>query len=353
MPDLHYKTTSSINPLPLEVREAILREMPTRAVHDLIYERRSDLFDRIEIGPPPQSFDPAPAPVTITFWNVERGRHPDEQAALLRAQNASAHLLCELDLGMARTGQRHTTRDLAERLDCSYAFGVEFLELGLGNKREQADHAGEVNEAGLHGAAILSPHPLKRPAISRLCREGAWFDGERGERRIGGRIAVLATLTIGNQPVTLASVHLESHSDPEERAEETLMLLEAIDAYAPDQPVLIGGDFNTSTVARDWARGGGTPPILPEERVMNPIPFEPLFERLAERGYAWESANDVTAPTQRLHPHEEKAGPLGKIDWFFTRGLDVLKAKTVPAVNAPGRPLADHELLVITIKPEG
>jgi endonuclease/exonuclease/phosphatase family metal-dependent hydrolase len=335
----------------LEVREAILRETPTRAVHDLVYERHIDLFDRIETGPPPASFDDAPSPATITFWNVERGRHPDEQAALLRAQNASAHLLCELDLGMARTGQRHTTRDLAERLDCSYAFGVEFLELDLGDRREQADHKGALNDAGLHGAAILSPHPLGRPALARILRDGAWFDGERGERRIGGRIAMLATLRVGEQPVTLTSVHLESHGDPEARAKETTVLLDAIDAYAPDQPVLIGGDFNTSTLDRSWSRGSGTRPVLPEERVMNPVPYEPLFERFAERGYGWEPANDMTAPTQRWHPDDDPTRPRGKIDWFFTRGLDILTAKTLPAVDAPGRPLADHEMLVVEVKP--
>ena len=351
-PDLHYKTTSSINPLPSDVREAILRETPTRAVHDLIFERHIDLFDRIELGPPSTTFDDAPSPATITFWNVERGRYPGEQAALLRAQNASAHLLCELDLGMARTEQRHTTRDLADRLGCSYAFGVEFLELGLGDRQEQAHHAGDVNQAGLHGAALLSPHPLRRSTLVRLRRDGAWFDGERGERRIGGRIAILATLLIDGRPVTLASVHLESHSDQKARADETEVLLNAIDAYAPDQPVLIGGDFNTSTLDRIWSRGNGERPVLPEEQVMNPVPHEPLFERLADRGYAWEHANDLTTPTQRWHPDDKKTGPRGKIDWFFTRGLDVLAAKTVPAVNAEGRALSDHELLVVSVTPE-
>ncbi len=261
-------------------------------------------------------------------------------------------MLCELDLGMARTEQRHTTRDLAERLGSSYIFAVEFLELGLGNRLEQTASADKTNDAGLHGAAILSPHLLKRPAVVRLRRDGAWFDGERSERRGGGRIAVLTTLTIGEQPVTLASVHLESHSNPEARAEETVVLLDAIDAYASDQAVLIGGDFNTSTLDRIWSKDGGTRPILEEERVMNPIPYEPLFGHLAERGYTWETANDMTAPTQCWHPHDEQTAPRGKIDWFFLRGLSVSCAKTVSAVDAYGQAVSDHEILVITIEPE-
>jgi endonuclease/exonuclease/phosphatase family metal-dependent hydrolase len=85
---------------------------------------------------------------------------------------------------------------------------------------------------------------------------------------------------------------------------------------------------------------------------MNPVPYEPLFEKLAERGYIWEAANDMVTPTQRWAPDQFPSRSPGKIDWFFTRGLDVLAAKTVPAVNALGRPLADHEPLVVTIKPE-
>jgi hypothetical protein len=143
-------------------REAALRETLMRAAHDLIFERHVDLSDGLEVGPP-TSFDNASSPATITFWNVERGRRPDVQAILMNEQSAAAHLLCELNLGMARTRQRHTARNLAERLRVTCAFGVEFLELGVGDRREQAAIAGETNQAGLHGAAILLPHPLARP----------------------------------------------------------------------------------------------------------------------------------------------------------------------------------------------
>ena len=349
MPRLHHQTTSSIRPLSVAAREAILRHPPTRGVHDLIFERYVDLFDRVEAGPPAANFHGPDNAATVTFWNVERGRHPDAQARLLSNQNAAAHLLCELDLGMARTEQRHTTRDLAQRLGASYVFGVEFLELGLGDSHEQAAHAGETNDAGMHGAAIISPYSLKRPALVRLRQDGAWFSGERGERRVGGRIAVLATLTIGDQPVTLASVHLESHGDPNARAEETTMLLDAIDVYAPDQPALIGGDFNTSTLDKPWSEDVA----LSVSRVMDPIPFEPLFEQLAERGYDWLAANDMTAATQRWPSGRFSSRPPGKIDWFFTRGLDCDAPRTVPAVDAEEGTISDHEMIVITVKPEG
>ncbi len=351
LPSLTYATTSKLATLDQATRRALLAQPRSAAAHRQALARHADLFDRLEVRPPPDA-NPAPSgPVTVTFWNVERGRHVAALARRLAAQHGAAHLLCELDVGMARSGQRHAAGDLASALGCGYVFGVEFLELGLGNRREQADHVGKINHAGLHGAAILSPCRLARPALVRLGADGAWFDGERGERRVGGRIAILATLRIERQPVTLACVHLESHGDPQQRAGQTRLLLDMIADYAPQQSVLIGGDFNTSTISRNWSRGGGIRPALPRERVMNPVRFEPLFDLLRERGYEWQAANDLQRPTQRWHPGEEKPGALGKIDWFFARGLDLLATATRPALDEDGRTLSDHELLSVTIRP--
>jgi endonuclease/exonuclease/phosphatase family metal-dependent hydrolase len=260
-------------------------------------------------------------------------------------------LLCELDLGMARSGQAHTTRALAERLGTGYAFAVEFLELGLGDAREQAWHAGQLNQAGLHGAAILSAFALERPAVIRLETAGDWFDGRHGERRVGGRIAVAATLTIDHMPVTLVSVHFESHGDPAQRASQMGLLLDAIETYAPARPVLIGGDLNTSTVSRDWARGTGVKPVLPLQRVLDPVPFEPMFEVVAAHGYDWRACNALNVPTQRTRPDGTPAAPLGKIDWFLCRGLVASDAATLPAVDAQGVAISDHEVLAVTIAP--
>ncbi len=352
LPRITHVTTQKLQALDQAARNSILAQPRTAATHGEALFRHIDLFDRLETKPPP-TFDQGPSgPVTVTFWNVERGRHLPSLVEWLGARNAAAHILCELDLGMARSGQHHATAHLAHELGCGYVFGVEFLELGIGNRKEQVQHMGEVNHVGLHGGAILSPHTLDRPALVRLSADGAWFDGERGERRVGGRIAVIATLSIDRQPVTLVSVHLESHSDPRQRALETGILLDAIDSYALEQPVLIGGDFNTSTISRDWSRGGGTRPALPKERVMNPVPFEPLFDLFRTRGYGWDCANDLKRPTQRWHPGEEKPGALGKIDWFFARGLELIGASTIPALDAQGQTLSDHELLTVTIRPK-
>jgi hypothetical protein len=111
-------------------------------------------------------------------WNAERCKRVEAAAGLLAPTGADAILLSEMDWGMARSGQRHATRELAAALGCGYVFAVEFLELGLGNEAERARHAGEANAVGYHGGAILSRHPLLEPALVRLGGDGD-FDGER------------------------------------------------------------------------------------------------------------------------------------------------------------------------------
>ena len=344
-------TTAALEPPSQEERAALLRLPPSRAAHAEALARHRALFDRVELAPPPTP-EALAGPARIAFWNAERGKDLDGSAALLGAIGADVLLLCELDLGMARSAQAHATRELARRLGTGYAFAVEFLELGLGDAREQAWHAGEINRAGLHGAAILSPYALERPAVIRLETTGDWFDGRHGERRVGGRIALAATLPIEGTPVTLVSVHFESHGDPGQRAAQTAILLDAIEAYAPGRPVLIGGDLNTSTVSRDWARGTGVKPVLPAARVLDPVPFEPMFEVAAARGYDWRGCNALGVPTQRTRPDGTPTPPLGKIDWFLCRGLVASGAATLPAVDARGVALSDHEVLAVTIAPE-
>ncbi len=344
------RTTTGIARLDPAARARIAERPPTRAEHARQFAGYPGLHE-IELGAPPAARAALEGPARILFWNAERGKFPGPAAQLLGGLDAAAILLCELDLGMARSGQAHTARELADRLGMGYAFGVEFLELGLGDAFEQRWHAGQANDAGLHGAAILSPHPLERPALVRLERDGNWFDGANGERRVGGRMAMVATLQVDGRPVTLAAVHFESHSDPEDRSAQLRRLLGALDRYGGDQPVVIGGDLNTSTLARGWARGSGAKPVLPAARLLDPVPFEPLFEVAAAAGYDWRSCNAQGVPTQRTRPDGTPAPPLGKIDWFLTRGLEVADARTIPAVDDAGSALSDHEVLAVTLAP--
>ncbi len=284
---------------------------------------------------------PLPAPETaarILFWNVERLRHGAAIATRIAELAPAASLLAEVDVGMARTGNRHTVAELAATLGQGYAFGVEFLELGLGDAGERRAHEGEQNLAGLHGNAILSPHPLGRLAMLRLEEGGGWYDGGRGEPRIGARMALLAQIEIAGRPVTLVCTHFESHTDPGDRCRQMARLLDGIDIYDARAPVLIGGDFNTT------GRAHGTAPPL-----RDPTPFEPLFALAAARGYERRSCNREDEPTQRRPPDDRR--PAIRLDWFFARGLRCRDAVTVPALDAEGRPLSDHDGILVTVMP--
>ena len=305
----------------------------------------------VEVRSPPK-----PAPLgsiaRVVAWNLQRGKYLAASADVLERADADVMLLSELDWGMVRSGQHHTAAELAARLGCGYAYAVEYLELGLGDADECRLHAGCSNRVGYHGNAILSRAPLERPALVRLEASGGWFDGSRGEQRIGGRMAVLATMRLGGGEVVFASVHLESHSDPEVRAEQADALLSGIEAYRPGVPVLVGGDLNTFSLGpadiEDPERARRLFEDHPE-RLMNPVPHEPLFALAAERGYDWEACNVRGEPTQRVaEPWPSHRGEM-KIDWFLSRGLRAADPQVLAAADSAGDALSDHEPIAVVL----
>jgi endonuclease/exonuclease/phosphatase family metal-dependent hydrolase len=290
---------------------------------------------------------PSPQPqllgnrIRIAAWNAERCKYLPESAALLAGIGADIALLTELDVGMARSGNRHTVRELARTLGAGYAFGVEYVELGLGDDREKAWHVNESNAVGLHGNAILSKAPLERPAIVRLDDGARWFAGEQStnERRIGARMAVLANLDAGGAPLLVASVHLESSTDAANRAAQVAVLLRAIEERADNHAIIIGGDFNTSALPPAEADGDWF------DRAAS---YEAMFALFSEAGYDWRTANTPQA-TERMRPDGTPEPPYRKIDWFFTRGATVRRAVTVPAIDATRSAISDHDVIVIDI----
>lgn len=288
----------------------------------------------------------------IAFWNAERLKYEAASARLLAGLEADVLMLCELDLGMVRSGNRHTIRDLADTLGQGYVFGAEFVELGLGDLREQKAFAGQANSAGLHGGGFVSGAALERPALVRLETSGRWFDGAFHERRVGGRIAMLAEIRLADARVLLASVHYESHTGPADRLLQTEKMLDEIDAHSPGVPVLIGGDFNTNTHEREERAVPGTVEkslAADPRRLQAPMAYEPMFDLLKRRGYGWNACNDMDAPTQRTRPDGTPKPPFGKIDWLFSRGLKCSTPATVAAVDSKGDAISDHEVLAVTI----
>lgn len=304
----------------------------------------------------------AELPLRIMAWNQERGRFPKQAAALIAEQQADVTLLSEMDIGMARTRQRHTVADLAKRLDQHYLFGTEFIEFSLGSDIHKTPDPDDFNKTGLHGNAILSRQSLQAPQLIRLEHSGQWFtDPHGGEKRIGGRLAIAATLMVETDgqptPIVLVTVHLESCSTPNERATQIEQLLITIDNhYGREQPVVIGGDLNTSS--RDFADCFKSETLKAEQqadptRFTNPVAYEPLFDTLSVHGYQWQTANVTNASTQRFTTdqttHSPTGRPLMKLDWLLTRGVSVADADIIPAFAPDGSWLSDHDAIAITI----
>ncbi len=266
----------------------------------------------------------------VAAWNAERLKFHAPSVALMRQSGADILLLSEADLGTARAGNRHTVADVARDLGMSYVFGVEFVELGLGNSRERERHKGETNSIGFHGNALLSRLPIRDAVLIRLDDGGTWWtDAKDGQGRIGGRMAIVARIETAAGPILAVSVHLESKTNIDDRAMQTKRLIETVDKLAADLPVVIGGDFNTN--------------VLPGSS-REPEAYEPLFDLLAQARYHWQAANDFS-PTRRAGPDGVPQPPFTRLDWLFTRGLTGSDAATVPAVDGNGAAISDHELV--------
>ncbi|MEX0285045.1 MAG: endonuclease/exonuclease/phosphatase family protein [Paracoccaceae bacterium] len=269
-----------------------------------------------------------PATLTVAAWNVERCLFPEDSAAHLSPIAPDVILLSEVDHGMARTAQRHTTEAVAAAMGMTYAFGVEFHELDLGGATERHFCKDDFNTLGWHGNAILSSVPMTRVAMVRLDEKGHWFSSPKADPnqpRLGGRMALLAELPTDTGPLTVVSTHLESNADAAHRHGEFVTLLDAIDAFSHGGPVVIGGDLNS---------GNHLPPDFDWRN-------ETLFALAEARGYSWEfTAEGPTTRPSLITPHPTRKM---KLDWIAGRGVAPLDSGVLSSLSASGTPLSDHD----------
>ncbi len=314
-------------PVDAPARAALAALPRTREAHDAAMSALA-AFGQVETGGTVAA-DVPDGPLRVASWNLERCLYPDAAARLLARHGASLALLTEMDWGMHRTGQHHTTRRLAATMHHAYAYGLEFLELEV--MPSPIEHPNNLpgNLLGFHGNGFSSAVPFRDPATFRLDAAADWFVAPRGgQRRVGGRAAVAATFHHGGRDFVACAVHLESDADPAGRARQMATLLDALDDYAAGLPVLLGGDLNTRLSAGH--RAG-----------------EPLFDLARRRGYDWDSPNRA-APTTRRSTWSAGRGD-EQLDWFAARDLRVSDPAVVPAISEDGTPLSDHELILVTL----
>ncbi len=367
----------TFTPPTTEERAEWLRRLDEAGAHDAIASGLACLSDVDEVGsadPGARAGTAASGWLRVAAWNAERGRFLEGSIELLARVDADVVLLSELDSGMARSGNADVPRRLAETLGYGGAFGVEFIELGLGDAAEEArmlsesggsSGGGAVNERGLHGNAVLARGGVREAVVLRLDAGGDWFGADRGQPRIGGRMAVAGRVALAGGgeaggggggagvDVTVVSVHLESSSTAAGRAAQMEVLLGLVDERFGKGPAVIGGDFNTfgAPIVELLDRDAGRRMRAESPtRFSWPVPHEPLFGDVAAvHGFEWVDAN-VTAPTTR-----HGAGGLPdhiplKLDWLLVRGLEARRATVVPALAADGSALSDHDLVAVSVR---
>lgn len=330
----------------------------------------------------------------IVHWNIERGNNFDGVLDALRnhpeLKHADLLLLNEVDVGMVRTGNRHVAADLARALEMNFIYGAEYIELTKGI-REEVNLRGE-NASGLHGNAILSRYPLSNARLVPLpcCFEPFTFH----EKRFGRRIGLVVDVTIAGRVLTAATTHLEVRNSPQCRARQIRAIVDQIDQWKLDGPVVLGGDFNSNTFARGTltrtARGAFRILTTPGPKLLESLrhPYrqhEPLFQLLARHGFEIEGFNDFEATAHVKIKGVEDLGYLPgvlkrtaiqmipayhsllpmRLDWIAARGLQPLgdddvadhrskiasqRARTLPALNLNGRPLSDHDPIVVDVR---
>ena len=223
----------------------------------------------------------------VVFLNAERGKKYNEITAYLKyhplLKNASIIILNEIDIGMARSGNKNIAYELGNRLCMNWAFGLEFREFSKGEEGER--NISEENREALHGNAILSKFSLNDLSILRLPEKYDW--SEDYQKRDGSRIALFSTIEIKKRKILLVSVHLEDRTDGKGRSEQMSKILEHIKSNYSELPVIMGGDMNTLTFS------GNNEKVVPDllikdndkgaSRRMNPEKWEDLFALMEKK----------------------------------------------------------------------
>ena len=190
----------------------------------------------------------------ILSWNIERGLQFPKIVDFLQTIQADLLLLQEVDLNARRTRYRDIASELARCLNLNYVFGMEFQELSEGS----------ADRPAYHGMATLSPWPLSKARIIQFHDQSSfwkprWYVPNLAtfQRRIGGRIGLVAEANIYGRKVVTYNLHLESRGADELRVRQLNEVLADSRRYVDRPSFVVAGDFNLDASAGDAARALG------------------------------------------------------------------------------------------------
>jgi endonuclease/exonuclease/phosphatase family metal-dependent hydrolase len=353
-----------------------------------LYRKIKPEIDRVLENVWQEQFPPAaPAPgrsMRAVAWNIERGICVDAVIEFLAQHssinNADVLFLSELDWGMARTGNRFVAREMASALRMNYAFAPCYVALTKGAGIER--RAGGENLESLHGNALLSPFPMRR--VHSLALPNGKDKMKGAEKRIGAQRALLADIEHPRGMFRAVVLHLDAHSSQYHRYVQMRRLIDHLESLQPQMPVLIGGDWNTTTHNASRALysilGYCRRVVMGVRHVVaNHYPYPErwferrLFRQLEQRGYTYRDLNSPGECTLHYKVDDIAANlNMGewvpqwcfwfinwalkrtggscsmKLDWFAGKGIRPLApAVAVPGLQAHGKPVSDHDPIVI------
>jgi endonuclease/exonuclease/phosphatase family metal-dependent hydrolase len=382
--EIHRLIRERIAPhLPEFAKRRSTAELLAHPVYRSLAEDINTVLETPEIGDFSSAEAPARSRYRFIAWNLERGIEFSGQLQAFRThpylKTGDVFLLTETDVGMARSGNRAVAQELATELDMHFAFVPCYLNLVKGSGVEY--DAEGVNDLGLHGNAVLSRYPIRRVRPIHL-RNG--IDKMAGrEKRIGRQTALAVEIEFPHGRATAVCVHLDANSTQRHRAEEMRQVLDGIDAGGP---VIIGGDWNTTTynssrafysIAGFWLRVlMGVDHVIRNHYLHPYSRFERgLFALLEERGFDYRACNLLGEHTASYNVRDGKTRknlgewvpgwcfpfirwalrkhdgrcPL-KIDWFAARGVRCENPVVIHDLRE-GRPapLSDHDAIGVDV----
>src|SRR5215213_1468768 len=330
---------------------------------------------------------PASGAVRATAWNIERGTRLEGVLRVLGEHplmsKSDVLLLTELDYGMARSGNLHVTRELARALGMSYAFAPCYINLSKGSGLESG--AEGENALALHGNAVLSRWPVLRAWSVALPNGKDKMKGN--EKRLGSQRAVVCDIEHPSGVLRAVCLHLDAHSSQRHRQRQMKVLLDFLETLRPGAPVLVGGDWNTSTYDSSRAAysivGFFRRVLMGVGNVMENHYLQPerwfergLFRELDARGFNFRELNEPGAGTLHYDVKDLAANTnMGewvprwcfwwiewalkdhggrcslKLDWFAGRGVEPDASqppRVVGRLRGPsGEVLSDHDPIVL------
>jgi len=359
------------------------RELLAEPNYRAIETKVRKVLEHQDVGEAARTPAPARSTYRILAWNLERGIELERQLEAFRThpylKTSDVLLLTETDVGMARSRNRAVAQTLARDLGFHYAFVPCYLNLTKGAGIEY-DTPGE-NTLGLHGNAVVSRYPIRRVQAIQL-KNG--IDKMAGrEKRLGCQKAIAADIDFPNYAISAVALHLDTNSSQRHRRAQ---MREVLERLKTERPVVIGGDWNTTTynasrafyaIMGYWLRVFmGADNVIRNHFLHPDRHFEKgLFELLGSHGFDYRASNvpgertttyDASDPKTRQNlgewvpgwcfafirwalRHSDGRCPL-KIDWFATRDICAENPVVLHDLREGREPaLSDHDAIGLDI----